>query len=51
MALFASLNVDVPSAFKAYSQRYLKHLVFGPATDGGYWLIGAKRISAVPQQI
>ena len=26
-------------------------MVFGPATDGGYLLVGAKRISAVSPQI
>ena len=24
-------------------------VVFGPATDGGYWLVGAKRLPRVPQ--
>ena len=23
--------------------------VFGPSIDGGYWLVGAKRVSAMPQ--
>ena len=25
--------------------------VFGPSTDGGYWLIGAKRVSSLPRNL
>ena len=47
---------DIPKVSKAHMQRVFNSLgsntsVFGPATVGGYWLIGAKRISAVPPKI
>ena len=50
------IDGDIPSLSKAHIQRVFKTLgsntwVFGPATDGGYWLVGAERISAVPPQI
>ena len=45
------IGADVPDISKTHVQTAFKTLasldwVFGPAADGGYWLIGAKRISA-----
>jgi uncharacterized protein len=47
------IGSDIPSisknninqAFKVISE---SEWVFGPAQDGGFWLVGAKRISALP---
>ena len=44
---------DIFSLSKAHIQRVFQTLgsntwVFGPATEGGYWLIGAKRTAEVP---
>ncbi|MFY2823074.1 TIGR04282 family arsenosugar biosynthesis glycosyltransferase [Ruegeria sp. MALMAid1280] len=35
----------IAQAFKALGQ---DQMVFGPAPDGGYWLVGAQRYSALP---
>ena len=35
----------IASAFRALGNA---EAVFGPATDGGYWLIGLKRVQAIP---
>ena len=50
------IDGDIPSLSKAHIQRVFKTLgsntwVFGLATDGGYWLIGAKRTAEVPPLI
>lgn len=44
---------DIPALRRAHVARATKALgahdaVFGPASDGGYWLIGLKRTGAVP---
>lgn len=44
---------DIPDVRPAHIERAFRKLgdhdaVFGPATDGGYWLVGMKRVSAVP---
>jgi len=44
---------DIPDITPQHITRAFKALgsvdaVFGPATDGGYWLVGLKRSSAVP---
>lgn len=36
---------QVADAFKALGSH---HAVFGPATDGGYWLVGLKRLRSAP---
>jgi len=47
---------DVPGVRKHHIARAFKALgaseaVFGPAEDGGYWLIGLKRVRPVPAQL
>ena len=50
------IGADVPDISKTHVQTAFKTLashdwVFGPAADGGYWLIGAKRISAFAPRV
>lgn len=47
------VGADIPEIGKAHAARAFAALgrheaVFGPAHDGGYWLIGLKRSAAVP---
>ena len=47
------IGSDIPSISKNHINQAFKALsesewVFGPAQDGGFWLVGAKRISALP---
>ena len=47
------IGADVPGIMPAHIARAFKSLgahdaVFGPAHDGGYWLIGLKRSGAIP---
>lgn len=47
------IGADIPGITRSHIARAIKALgshdaVFGPATDGGYWLIGLKRQRAVP---
>ncbi|WP_319825378.1 TIGR04282 family arsenosugar biosynthesis glycosyltransferase [Thalassovita sp.] len=44
---------DIPGVTRAHLARAFRALgdhdaVFGPAPDGGYWLVGLKRVGAVP---
>jgi rSAM/selenodomain-associated transferase 1 len=39
---------DIAAAFRALGNN---DLVFGPATDGGYWLVGARRRPVVPRNL
>jgi len=39
---------DIAAAFHALGNN---DLVFGPAADGGYWLVGARRRPVVPQNL
>ena len=39
---------DIAAAFRALGNH---DLVFGPAADGGYWLVGARRRPALPQNL
>ncbi len=39
---------DIAAAFHALGRN---DVVFGPATDGGYWLVGARRRPVVPQNL
>ena len=46
------IGSDIPSISKKHIKQSFKALnesdwVFGPALDGGFWLVGAKRISAL----
>ena len=36
---------------RAFAQLGSNDFVFGPATDGGFWLVGAKRIKALPPRL
>lgn len=50
------VGADIPGITPAHIDRAFKALgssdaVFGPAPDGGYWLIGLKRIAAVPDRL
>ena len=38
----------IATAFRTLGQN---EFVFGPATDGGFWLVGAKRVKALPRQL
>ena len=47
------IGSDIPSVSKNHIKHAFKMLnesewVFGPAQDGGFWLVGAKRVSALP---
>jgi uncharacterized protein len=47
------VGADIPGLRRAHVWRAFRALgghdtVFGPATDGGYWLVGLKRARAVP---
>lgn len=47
------IGADIPGVGKAQIARAFRALgsheaVFGPAHDGGYWLVGLKRVGAVP---
>ena len=47
------IGSDIPSIEKKHIKQSFKKLgesewVFGPTLDGGFWLVGAKRVSAVP---
>jgi rSAM/selenodomain-associated transferase 1 len=39
---------DIAAAFRALGDH---DMVFGPAADGGYWLVGARRRPVVPQNL
>ena len=41
-------NADIAAAFRALGDH---DLVFGPAVDGGYWLVGARRRPVVPRNL
>lgn len=50
------IGADIPGVSKAHISRAFEILgnheaVVGPATDGGYWLVGLKRVAAVPNFI
>lgn len=50
------IGADIPGVSRRHVARAFAALgqhgaVFGPAPDGGYWLIGMKRVSAVPPTI
>ncbi|WP_208353953.1 TIGR04282 family arsenosugar biosynthesis glycosyltransferase [Pseudaestuariivita rosea] len=52
----AIIGADIPGIDKPHIARAFRSLgrndaVFGPAPDGGYWLIGMKRIGAVPNTL
>lgn len=47
---------DIPAMRPAHIARAFallgrSDLVFGPATDGGFWLVGAKRVRSLPQTL
>ncbi|WP_170328058.1 TIGR04282 family arsenosugar biosynthesis glycosyltransferase [Ruegeria arenilitoris] len=47
------IGADIPGITRGHIARAFKALgqdqmVFGPAPDGGYWLVGAQRYSALP---
>ncbi len=47
------IGADIPGITKghiarAYSALGRNEMVFGPALDGGYWLVGAQRFGALP---
>lgn len=41
-------SADIAAAFRALGNN---DVVFGPAADGGYWLVGARRRPTVPQNL
>lgn len=50
------IGADIPAIRASHIETAFKTLgshdaVFGPASDGGYWLIGLKRVRAVPFHI
>lgn len=50
------IGADIPGITAVHIVRAFKALgsheaVFGPAPDGGYWLVGAKRASALPNTL
>ncbi|MEL0436577.1 TIGR04282 family arsenosugar biosynthesis glycosyltransferase [Phycobacter sp. K97] len=50
------IGADIPGITRAHIARAFSALgtseaVFGPATDGGYWLVGAKHPSRLPQSL
>ena len=44
-------GVGKPQIARAFAALGAKDAVFGPAPDGGYWLVGLKRVSAVPARL
>ncbi len=47
------IGADIPGITRGHIERGFKalgrsHMVFGPAPDGGYWLVGAQRYAALP---
>ncbi|MGR3491423.1 MAG: TIGR04282 family arsenosugar biosynthesis glycosyltransferase [Shimia sp.] len=44
-------TVDAPAIAEAFAALGRADAVFGPAPDGGYWLVGMKRSAAVPAQL
>jgi rSAM/selenodomain-associated transferase 1 len=50
------IGADIPNIAKAdiadaFQKLGSSRFVFGPALDGGYWLIGAKRTDALPSRL
>ncbi|MCL6284689.1 TIGR04282 family arsenosugar biosynthesis glycosyltransferase [Ruegeria sp. 2012CJ41-6] len=50
------IGADIPGIDRAHIARAFRALarqdwVFGPATDGGYWLVGARRVAAIPPTV
>ena len=50
------IGADIPGVTRAHIARAFAALghsdaVFGPATDGGYWLVGAKHPARLPQTL
>ncbi len=48
------IGADIPGITRGHIERGFKALgrsqmVFGPAPDGGYWLVGAQRYAALPR--
>jgi glycosyltransferase A (GT-A) superfamily protein (DUF2064 family) len=41
-------GVDKPRIARAFAALGHHDAVFGPAPDGGYWLVGCKRVGALP---
>ncbi len=41
-------GVSATAIWEAFQMLGRKDAVFGPALDGGYWLIGLKRVGAIP---
>ncbi|MEL6587863.1 MAG: TIGR04282 family arsenosugar biosynthesis glycosyltransferase, partial [Pseudomonadota bacterium] len=41
-------GIGPPEVARAFAALGSSDAVFGPAPDGGYWLIGLKRVAAVP---
>ncbi len=44
-------GVGKPQIARAFAALGGKDAVFGPAPDGGYWLVGARRVSALHRQL
>lgn len=50
------IGADIPGVTRAHIARAFRGLgqnqaVFGPAPDGGYWLVGMKRTGAIPSTL
>ncbi|MCG7520599.1 TIGR04282 family arsenosugar biosynthesis glycosyltransferase [Ruegeria sp. Ofav3-42] len=50
------IGADIPGITRSHIARAFKELgraqmVFGPAPDGGYWLVGAQRYSPLPKNL
>ncbi|WP_377192433.1 TIGR04282 family arsenosugar biosynthesis glycosyltransferase [Ruegeria meonggei] len=50
------IGADIPGITRGHIAQAFKGLgsaqmVFGPAPDGGYWLVGAQRFGALPQSL
>lgn len=50
------IGADIPGVAREHIARAFRALgrnqmVFGPAPDGGYWLVGAQRIGALPHSL
>ncbi|MFA3919724.1 TIGR04282 family arsenosugar biosynthesis glycosyltransferase [Ruegeria hyattellae] len=50
------IGADIPGIDRAHIARAFRGLarqdwVFGPAPDGGYWLVGARRVVAIPPTV